>query len=363
MSRQDALLAWFQLFPELELSIPSFTSLKNGVAVSSVYSYLSGQKSPPESSASSSPAWFIAFKRIRDVSTKLMEFLQNPLRCDATAIARREDSAEIEKLVAMLISYALKSPKANDVKVRMQSLAPETSAEIESLLSSGEEPAKATISTSRSESPEESDSPRATSDTSLLNTLRLDISALKKTNNALKAELAEQKDDAVTDQQLAEANASIFPLEVVNQTKLSKIQQLADIETHVETLRRQRDELLSVVARLEHSTTSGTEADYSVLIERLQELKVDPATQEVERLCAEKKDFKRRIRKLKLQTQALQAKAEGHQDPAVLTARRDFLARLVEVNRMKKARAQVNMRILQKKMRQETFQLEMRSFL
>jgi chromosome segregation ATPase len=144
---------------------------------------------------------------------------------------------------------------------------------------------------------------------------------------------------------------------------LSKIQQLSDIESHLETLRRQRDELQSSVAQLEETEASGGKADYSILVERLQELKVDPATQEVERLCAEKKDFKRRIRRLTLQIQGLQARVKGHEDVPVLTERRDFLAHLVEVSRMRRARAQVNMRILQKKMRQETFQLEMRSFL
>jgi hypothetical protein len=224
MSTEDAIQAWFQLFPELELSLPPFTSLKDGVAVTAVYSYLSGQELPSEAGASS-PAWFLARKRIRAVSGKLTEFHRGTpfdLACDCTAIARQGDAAEIKKLVAMLIAYALKSPKADDVKARMQSLGADHSAQIDALVNPGGNIAKRTNSTSRNESPSASSvpalAPGAASDgppPPALNTLKADISALNKSNEALKAEIAEmgeQKDGPVTDQQIAEATASLFPL-------------------------------------------------------------------------------------------------------------------------------------------------------
>jgi hypothetical protein len=355
MSR-PAIVTFFRLFPELSLSVSSFDSLKDGIAIQSVYIYLSGEPSPTDSSQSGSSPWIPVFKRFRYIHSKLTEIHKGTrfeLSCDATGLARRGTESDLENIAVMLIAYALKSPKRESVEAQLATLSESESKAIRAIV---EGPPDQSQALSPPPTPVRTTPPASPDDSQLANavqTLRAEVAALK-----------EKAEPAVLDKELETAKAELFAEEVRCQTKRQRLDGLLAVEEHLNGLHQQIQELKDRIGLLEGGKSDPNSGlDYAVLTDRLQELHLDPGLQVVEELEEQSRKLKRQRKAVKARTDALLARRDGHQSFAVLNERLVFRRKLEAVNIVRRWRAKLNVMTLQKKMRQETFQFEMQNFL
>jgi hypothetical protein len=348
-------------FPESKADIPSWDSLKDGVALTSIWSFFSGQDAPADASqsASSSMAWFPAFKRLRTL-VGLLKGTRDDLTVDAGAIARRGDEAQLESLILILIQYSLQSPKQSEADARLKSLPEADQNALKSFLQTSTKSPEAKPAS-------EPESPEARA--KLLST-KQEIDRLRAANADLQAEITALKQKAtepVPDAsyaRLAEAKVQCFTLDVSNNTKSSRLQALIDIEAHIGTLRTKIDELTPKCRDLEQQLQArdATKLDLSFLTDKLREIKADPALAEVERLLEERRGLKRDLTGVQNILKKMQARLDGQQGMAILAERKVFLQQLHEANIKRKQRMELHLMLMQKKMRQEAFQLEMRAF-
>jgi hypothetical protein len=344
MSRRDAILAFFRLFPELGLSVPTFDSLKDAVAIQAVYLHLSGDPAPPESPQSGPTTWIQVLKRVRFIVDKLAEAHKGTpfaFHCDPTMLARRGADPDWENLSVMLIAYALKSPRRAEIEARMGGADGDA---IRVCLGEAER-----------------ESPPASPARPQLLPLKAENAQLAKAVEQLRAEVqALKQTPAVTDVELEKAKAELFAEEIRVSAKQQRLDSLLAVESHLISLQQQIEELR---LREREAARADGQADYSVLTDRLQELHLDPALQTVEKLEEQTRKLKRAAKAAKARLDGLLARRDGQQDFAVLHERLAFLRKLEEANVTRQQRATLNATILQKKMRQETFQAEMRTFL
>jgi hypothetical protein len=258
---------------------------------------------------------------------------------DVNAISRRGDDSQLELLLSMLIAFSLKSPRAAEAATKITSL-PQN---IRDLLP---------------RPPTQSVAPDIATDS--LTRIQADISSLKEEIAKLRASMSLHNE-----QEIANANAELFAEEIRNQTKAQRLQALIDLENHNATLRKQHQDLTSQCTELEEALAAEERRgiDYSLLTARLEDLSRDPQLQAAERLLNEKKEWKRVLRRLIAQRQGLQARFDAKQALTAMNERKAFLAQLQEVNQKRKQRAEMNLLLVQRKMRQEFFQAEMRSFI
>jgi hypothetical protein len=163
---------------------------------------------------------------------------------------------------------------------------------------------------------------------------------------------------------IADAKAQIFAAEVAHNTKTQRLQAFEEIEAQVAVIRGNIEEARARSAGLEQQLAAreANGPDYSPLTDRLQQLKIDPGQAEMERLIAERKELKQGIKVAEADQRKLRARLDGQQGMAILSERKAFLEQLQEANVRRKQRMELHLSMLQKKMRQEAFQLEMRSF-
>ena len=377
MSRPDALLAFMNFFTK-EPS-PSIESLQDGNAFQSVFEYLSGTEFPQDS-ATSQNAWFVALKKLRAVYQKLQEAVKGThydRTVDVTSIARRGDVAQISSLVIMMIGFALKSDKKKETIEKIKGMAREHQIVMKEILTKPKaaapesEPEKAA-----QEAPAAPETPKPTEDDKV-NELKAELAALnhenasaREANQALQKEIEDirSRDDTAekpTLAQLAEVKAKIYPIEVAIGSKEQKLGYLEDIGKQLEALLAKVEAGKAEASKLEQELTASESKgpDYSVLTERLQQLNLDPRQQEIDKLLEETKEMRKKLRALNTHKQKLQMKVDGQQGLAVLMERKLFLENLEATNTRRRERAELNLTLAQKRMRQDAFQMEMRSFI
>ena len=109
--------------------------------------------------------------------------------------------------------------------------------------------------------------------------------------------------------------------------------------------------------------SGNSNSKYKVLCDRLQELQLDPKMGEVKELLSKRKKFYSVIKKLQQSKQQLEAKIDGQQELAVLLEREKFATNVLEQTKIRKKRASLSLMLMEKKLRIDTFELEMKSFL
>lgn len=392
-TKREVLLAWTNLFSgELGFNVESFESLKDSVAYIGIFQYLSGEDVNLEAirQLSAGNDWFGTLKEVRAKSNKVTETLKNKpeylLNPDITALVRRGDLEQVEKLFSMLLFYSIRSSKKHEAVERLKQLPKKQQIEIKKMLKpptpapapETETPPPKVEATKIDEeiTTEQPPTPVKQTSTDPCIELKKQIEKLKAEN----AKLAEENtnlEQEINNQSNATANAphavsmlaaikaEIFTHDVANQTKMQKKQQLCDIEQHVITLQAKIEEAKAKIAEKEQALNNfeTKKKDKQILYDILQSLRLDPQQQVVSDLSQEGHKLKKIIRGLKTQKQNLQAALDGQQDSAVLEERYNFVKEIEKANQKRLLRAKLNTSMLEKRMRTDAFIHEMRSFI
>ncbi|OHS99728.1 hypothetical protein TRFO_33809 [Tritrichomonas foetus] len=401
--RREALVAFFKLFP-VDVEITDFESMKNCVAAVALYQYFSGSEINIANikTAAEKNDWFNTLKEIRTIGSALEESLKKSpyesKKIDVTAIAHRGDLNAIENFLTQLAYYSFKSAKKTEAIGVIKKLSKEHQIEMKYVIKPDAAPANSPStaqSNGQSNSPstpvrtaqheQVSNSPSRTPDV-VLNELKSKIEALTKSNESLRSENDKlrneindiksgntentENSEAADENEhilpkIAAINAELFVLEQGNKSKQGKKQQLVDIQEHLKTvqsnLEKAKNEAKELQAKVDSEENRGP--DYTILHDRLQQLRLDPKAQEVESLKDQIKEAKIKLRAANKQKQRLQAKLDGQQGIIVLEDRKRFQQQLEVSNAKRKQRAELHLALSQKKMRSDAFLQEMRAFI
>ena len=376
--RQEALLAFTNLFLGEDDKVTSFDSLSDCIAFEKFYERLSGSQLPPVQE--SGTAWFAALKRGRAVYDKLHGVMNGSAydqKPDLTTLTRKQDRDQIERMLITMFGFALKVKKAEATE-KIRALTKEHKAVIMSLVKSisakkeGDKTEKTEQTTKSETKPEVSNEE--------IERLQKELAELKKENATLKTEneqlskeveaLEQAKEqesvsESPTYVQRAAVKADMIPIEASISSKKQKLALFADIEEQLKILTGKVSEATDEAKRLEQALKDSEckGSDYTVLKERLEELKKDPRKEKIDKLVAEKKSLAKELKQLHTKKQTLQAKLGGQHGLAALAERKQFLQNLEATNIQRRNRAEVNLILHEKKMRQDIFQMEMRSFI
>ena len=395
----EALIEYFQKFPEVGVEIPNFESMINCVAPIALFQYFHGDTIDISaiSEAAEKNDWFNKLKEVRKISSELEPLLKKSpyadQKIDLTALARRNEIPALEKLLTQIAFYSFISPKKKEAIEATKQLS-KTSQNVIKKIIKPDPPHSASPASTPVKSEKITITPKSESNSSAnpssedpLSELKSKIEELKTSNNKLKSEnevlrneintLKEQtpaskseenqneEDSAKTMQKIAGIKAQIFVLQQSKKQKMSRKQQLLNFKSHIPTLQENIDKIKKEVNELQSKVDQSEDKgpDYSVLCDRLQELRVDPKTKEVSDLTDEIKQLKKKLKDINKKRDLLQSKLDGQQGIAVLEDRKRFLQQLEATNQERKQRAQIYLTLSQKKMRSEAFLLEMRSFI
>ena len=113
----------------------------------------------------------------------------------------------------------------------------------------------------------------------------------------------------------------------------------------------------------EISEKENKSVDYSILENKLQELRVHPQRKTVQELVNEIKELKNNINNLNQKKELFQAKLDGQQGIFILKERLEFLNKIKESNVQRLERAKLYLALKQKEMRINAFQNSMRTFI
>ncbi|KAH0794516.1 hypothetical protein GPJ56_001541 [Histomonas meleagridis] len=382
---QEAFVAFINTFEGHGIKCEDFNSLFGGVAIVGLFQYLQGIPINTEviQTAVAKNDWFPRLKEIRAVYTKLNEIFKGTQTIEVTAIVRRNDATQLESLLRLLVLYAFQSPKKDEVEQNIKTLPSDIQETLKSLQSSTPSSLSSSTTTTPTKTPTKPKSTDLSSsqivhsdvaDTEIrelksqIETLQKSNSQLKQENEKLKSQIKELEDSfEIIDDKIiaktAQMNAELFTLEVANKSKEEKKQQLLNTQKQLETLQKEIDEAKSKAKSLETEVSSqdSTGTNYSVLTERLQELRIDPQQQLVTELQNKIKALGKRIRADKAQKQLLEAKLAGKQGIIVLEERREMLKQMKEINEKRRQRAKMALRGELRTMRIEAFQKEMQT--
>ncbi|KAH0792354.1 hypothetical protein GPJ56_003880 [Histomonas meleagridis] len=367
MNKQGAILRFFQAFDKLNIEVPNFESLLNGIGIVALFQYLHDDHIDISviQEAVKKNDWFSRLKQIRAVSTNLTKILGDSKTIDTTAIVRRGDISQLESLLSMLINYSVISPKKEEVQQIFQKLSPEDQAILKEII----EPSKS--ETTRQEVPNLS--PVKTSQNqSNTNNLKDQIQKKKKELETLKAKnklLKEEQSELYKNQneetdesmisKIAELKAEIFALEVKNKTKTQMLQS-NNTESQINQLQIELNTIQNEVESL--GKELKTHSNESLLMAKLNTLKTNPNYKIGNEINESMKDLKRNIRKLHRQNDLLQTMIDEKQRIVVLEQRKQFLNQMLASNTMRLNRAKLHLYMVQKKMRTDVFLADMNSF-
>lgn len=389
---QEALVDYFQKFTEIGVEIPNFESMKNCVALAALFQYFHGDEINIAEYEKND--WYSTYKELKKLVSTLTQLLsKSPYadqKVDVTALARRGDLGALEVLLKHIAFYSFISTKKKEAIEATKKLSKEHQNVIKKIIRpdppSTTTPVTTPVKQERPESTPEQATPTDSSSTDRLAELRSKIEELTNSNNKLKSEnenlrseintLKEQSPNANSNdnqnddmqkeiQKVAAIKAQIYVLQQSKKQKANRKQQLIDIKSRIPTLQENvekvRNEIKELQSTIDENENKGP--DYSVLVDRLQELRIDPKTKEASDLTDQIKQLKRKLKEINKKRDLLQAKLDGQQGIAVLEDRKRFLQQLEITNQQRKQRAQLNLTLSQKKMRYEAFLQEMRSFI
>lgn len=385
--KQAALIEYFQKFPSIGVEMPNFDSMKNGIAIVALFQYFHGDpiNITAIKAAVDGNKWYDKYKEIRQVSATLENCLKDSpyatQKVDVTAIARREDLAAVESFLTHIAYYSFKSKKQEALNALKQCSKPTQNA-FKLILKPD------LASTPSTQTTQNTTAAAPTVSNEILEGLQAKIQQitsqnkqLQEENEKLKSEINSLKEQQEIEhqsenlenpeeelaklvQQKAKIQAGIFVSEQSKKTKLNRRQKLLEDKNRIdvlnENLAKTSQEIKDLQQQLEGNESKGP--DYSILYDRLQELRADPRGKEISDLNEEKTKCLKKLSKLHKKQKALQAKLDGQQSVAVLEHRKRFLQTLEEANIKRKQRAQIYLASEQKRMRIEAFMQEMRSF-
>lgn len=393
---KSVLVEYFQKFPDIGVEIPDFESMANCIAPIALFQYFHGDPLNLDAIKSSTEPnkWFDRLKEIRSMNSVLEPLLKkSPYgdeKIDLTALVRRGDQAQLEKLLVHIAFYSFISPKKAEAIDAVKKLEKNSQSIIKKILKPDPPaPSSATTTPTKVESQATPKQTPSTPDPSLnehISELKAKIDALTNSNNQLKSENEslrneintlkehppnskpendDSEDIAKTMQKIAAIKAEMFVLEQSKKQKTQRKQFLLDIKSHIPTLQenieKAKNEVKELQSKIDQDENKGP--DYTVLYNRLQELRIDPKTKDVSDLTDEVKQLKKQLKEMNKKKDLLQAKLDGQQGIAVLEDRKRFLQQLEITNQQRKQRAQLYLTLSQKKMRSDAFIQEMRSFI
>lgn len=390
---QEAIVEYFKKFPDIGVEIPNFESLINCVALIALFQYFHGDELNIEniSETAEKNDWFRTLKEVRSLVSSLEPLLQKSpysnKKVDITALCRRGDLNALEELSIHLIYYSVISTKKKEAVEAIKQLSKEHQNVIKKIIKPDPSPAATPVKQEQQVSTPKSVTSSSASTSEALTELNSKIEALKASNSKLKSEndelrkeineLKEQTPDTNSNEEqeevdvqkqaqiIASIKAQCFVLGQSKKQKTNRKNQLMDFKSHIPTLQenieKAKNEIKELESKIDQNENKGP--DYTVLVDRLQELRIDPKTKEANDILNEIKQLKRKLKDINKKRDLLQAKLDGQQGIAVLEDRKRFLQQLEIANQDRKKRAQLNLTLSQKKMRSEAFLLEMRSFI
>ena len=412
--KRNAFLDWLKLFPEVS-QVEKYENLSIGLTLSGMYQYLSGQTVDLQNFQAfvDKNDWFNRLKVLRTQGNTMLSKIQGspyvkPI--DFTALVRKNSIEQIDNYLSVLLGYSKVCPMADiankrfsQLPVNQQNLLDPNSSPSPSHPIPNSTETQSTNSTTLSNSTNAQNSAKSSSNTAKtvkkptetninnnstsettnpavlneINAINEQIKLLMKENETLKAEnetlrteneamKAQQPSTAVTeannDAALAKINAEIFTAETKNELKEKKKLQLLEIQSQYEKMQQIKINLEQQLNQLQEKS-QNSDSKYKVLCDRLQKLQLDPKTEDVQDLLKKRKKYHSVVKKLQQTKQQYEAKIDGLQELAVLKEREKFANQVLEQSKIRQKRAAFSHMLMEKKLKIETFELEMKSFL
>lgn len=360
--RQEALIAWIKLFVPETVEIESFDSLKTCIAFAALLEYLTGNPLVVTESTTSSTEWFLALKKLREI----IKIVQAKVKgggfdrtIETSALARRGDPVQIENMIIMFIGFSLKSPKKQEVVERIKTMPSDQQSVIKSIIKASKTENKTGTETPTSPALNEEMTKRKAE-------IEGKVASLKEENAKIREDIKNLKKapQSIPLAKVSEVKARIYTLVAEIEHKKQKLagldtarSQLAQLQERMNTVKQEEQQLQKTLLEEE-----SKEPDYSILTDRLEQLKTDPGMMEVSKLSEQKEALEMMIKQWETRKHTLEIKMEGQQGQAKLLEKKEELELLEQKCTRERRLAELNLIKGQKRMRQEAFLLEMQSF-
>ena len=371
--KQSAIVNLFNLFPEPIPKPKSFDDLFDCSTVIGIYQYFSGK----EINIPEMKDWYSRMKATKtafEEMNKVLDGIGKTRTCDFPALTRRKSVDDMEKYVSSLIDYGLQSDKKEELKSNISKLTQEEQNVIKGMLEAENKVEKKETKSNSSVSDDLKKIKEA------IEKIKKENDELKKGNESLKKDIDEIKNETPDNEEnneedevdsnkiipkIGHLKAEIFSINEENKVKAEKKQHLLDVKQHILTLQKQIEEAKEKSKKLETeiSEKENKSVDYSILENKLQELRVHPQRKTVQELVNEIKELKNNINNLNQKKELFQAKLDGQQGIFILKERLEFLNKIKESNVQRLERAKLYLALKQKEMRINAFQNSMRTFI
>lgn len=355
MEKRSAIVNFLCLFPEVSRGAADFESLSSGAEAFALYQYL---QNAPINSEEIAAAFgrndkLSRLKHLRAVSSGLSKFFNEGNRknqmkqFDITGFVVRNDLNQLENLFSNLICYSLASPRKEEVVAKIKTMEQNVQKIILEMANSDEEK---NVKGEMRISQEVTDNKKK------------EIEQLKTENLKLKEEIEiirKSINGGEIVSKIAELNAEMFTLNVQNETKKEKLKYLLGVEEHVQKIEKDIEKSKEELLKLE--TSLKDQDNYEFLIEQLELLKASPKMKYVNEINDNLNDIKKKIKILNKQRISMQSQIDYQNDINILKQQKDTLKQMEESNVLRLKRAKYNLELVDKKMKNKSYQNDMKS--
>lgn len=352
MEKQHAITNFMNQFTELNINVRDFRALMSGIEAVAFYQFLQNISINTEEieKAYSNNDKLSRMKQLRELSSGLNNLLKEAgmsdkiRRVDLTSLVIRNSLEQLENLFSNLICYSLVSVKKEDVIVRIKRMNQSDQKVINGIINF------------------EEDNKQTYRET--IEKKKKEIEELKNENIKLQDEINNIKKN-ITEGELiskvAELNAEMFTLEVQNKTKKEKLRHFLEVEQQITSFENEIEKSKNELLQLEDNYKNQDK--YSFLNEQLELLKANQKMKYVNEIVENMSEIKKKLKVLNKQRLLMQSKIDYQHDVQVLKTRRDFLKQMVESNTLRVKRARLNLCLVEKKMKNSYYQIDMNSLI
>jgi len=310
-------------------------------------------------------------KEIKKIQPRFTEILSpyTSMTIDSLGLAKKYDLQALENFLTLLIMFATKSKKQKELIERIKSIQVPQISELKRIMKTviKSPPPKDNGATVNVAPLEKAVSPPK-------DEYQLKQEELEKSNNNLKQKIEEiqkeiQEDamifpkDQPIESVLAGIKSEVFTLETQISYKKTKTQKLAQVKRDYENSIMIRDDLKNRIQEKQEELRMLKENtnEQSILREKLQTIRLDPQNEVITKIRSDVKKYASSINALIAKENELKHRIQSQQSFEDLTLKKAVAQKIEEQNNIRKSRIDLHLSLLQKQLRSEVFQKEMRS--
>lgn len=409
----NSLVAFIKSFPEAGECSDNIEDLKFPKPLFLLFEYLSdldfGGKNLTMGTGST--AWLAINKALKPLLEKLNQLVQEwtSVQVSTLKIAKDGDKKNIQNLITLILVYGVHCPKKSEVLKKIKSLPKPVQSDLAKILKehsklpseqstptkaaaqekSNPEPQPATpVANKASEQPakpaqlpakasaqteQKTDSQVAAAKDDRIQTLtqenqslESEIAKLKEQiENAKKQKEQESVNNNTMVQQIGSIKTQVFTIQSKNNALMQKIQKKRNAKDLIAKLEKDRNELKEKLqqAEVQKQDSNSTQKIIETLNTRLQNVRLDPRNDKIEKIREDAKKYKSIIKKLQQADEVLKNRIIGQQSLSSLQERIEFLKNLEKTNVERLKRAKLSLALTMKSLRCDAFQKEMRSII